>query len=141
MGKWDKFPVSGAHASTPGGETAEQPLLLNPLIDDPGEHLGIDDTGVLGAHTERGQACIRILGLNLRESLIKDRADAIEETRNTLLSLAVACAQRNAEEQTKQLTRLNGVVSGAAPFAMARRYAVRLGRGDFGPLLSFLALA
>ena len=82
VGKWDKFPVEGEHASAPEDELNERPLLLNPLIDDPGEDLSIDETGIMAGRTEKGKTSIRILGLNLRESLIKDRADAIEQTTN-----------------------------------------------------------
>ncbi len=92
----------------------------------------------MSARTPRGEASIQILGLNLRESLIKDRSDAIEETRTTLLSLAVACAYGNSAEQRTQLAKLNAVKIGSASFAIARRYAVRASRPKFEPLVAVL---
>lgn len=72
--KWKRtrFPVKGQHASQPGAESDEQPLLLNPLSDDPEQHLYVDRSGVMIARTDRGKASITVCGLN-REELVKER--------------------------------------------------------------------
>ena len=62
----------------------ERPLLLNPMVDEPDEHFSIDKRGVITEKSERGQVTIRILGLNIRESRIKDRLKAIAGTENAL---------------------------------------------------------
>ena len=74
IGKWDQFPVRDFRANGIGEERHERPILLNPLEDDPADHLEVDDTGVMIAKTDRGQACIDIFGLNARESLLGARS-------------------------------------------------------------------
>lgn len=64
IGKWDKFPVTSDHAWEPGEEHAESPLLINPLIEDPCDHIIFDTTGILGWHTPKGKMTIDLLGLN-----------------------------------------------------------------------------
>jgi hypothetical protein len=72
-GKWDLFPVEKFRASEPGKEADEVPLLLNPWIDDPNDHLGFDDeSGLLTWKSSRGEATVRILGLN-RSALVDRR--------------------------------------------------------------------
>ncbi len=74
IGKGNRFPTVGQHATAPGEDLeAEQPLLLNPLKDDPAEHLVLDPTtGILGGKTEKGKTTIAVLGLN-REGLLTYR--------------------------------------------------------------------
>jgi hypothetical protein len=78
-GKGVRFPVIGRHAVNPGEEANERPLLLNPCVDDPGKHLGIDSTGILIPKTDRGQVTIEVLGLNERD-LPQERSEAYETT-------------------------------------------------------------
>lgn len=139
VGKGVKFPVVGVHAYEPGEEETEQPLLLNPLTDDPAEHLSIDgDTGILIAESERGDACIRVFGLNIREALIKDRARAIRETRNSVLALAATCAVPSPDEQRNLVEELAEVKSGAASFSIARRWSLQRAGADHAPLFDAL---
>jgi hypothetical protein len=78
-GKWDVFPVASKfRAIEPGEEKNEEPLLLNPREDDPNDHLVFDKaTGVIGFKTLRGEATIRILGLN-RRGLPEKRLEAYD---------------------------------------------------------------
>src|SRR4051812_37435873 len=64
-GKWFKFPVAGSYAiSSTDDLQREQPLLLNPYVDNPDEHLEFDlKTGVVGPKTSRGEVTIGVLGL------------------------------------------------------------------------------
>ena len=65
-------------AQQPGDEVHEEPLLINPLVEDPSEHLDLDPlTGVLSAKSPRGQACIDMLGLNER-GLPDERREAFQ---------------------------------------------------------------
>lgn len=77
--KWKKtrFPVKGQHASQPGGESDEQPLLLNPLWDDPEQHLYVDESGVMIPRTDRGHASITVCGLNRQELVTKRRYEVL----------------------------------------------------------------
>jgi uncharacterized protein (TIGR02646 family) len=81
IGKLNRFPVIGEHAKCPEELINEQPLLINPTSpneeDDPAKHLGIDlETGYIIPLSERGEMCIKIFGLNLREDLVTARLDA-----------------------------------------------------------------
>jgi hypothetical protein len=67
FGKWNRFPVEGARAWIPGAEAEEQPVLLNPCVDDPADHMTFDTlNGRLVGTTDRGRRTIGILGLNDR---------------------------------------------------------------------------
>lgn len=140
IGKWEKFPVRGQHASRPGEEANEAPLLLNPVFSDPKDHLAIDETGVLSDRTEEGDTCIRILGLNLRQALVQLRADAIVDTENAINALVTACVRRDVAVQEKQLERMSRIRSGAAPFAMACRFALNRARMDLASLFEDLGV-
>ena len=133
VGKGARFPVKGKHATEPGGEVNERPLLLNPMVDEPDEHLSIDKRGVITEKSERGRVTIRILGLNIRESLIKDRLKAIEDTENALLVFATALGN-NSPDVPKKLKYLSKARSGALPFAFACRFALKKGKTLFKPL-------
>jgi uncharacterized protein (TIGR02646 family) len=72
-----RFPIAGALAE-PGavGEAlaAERPLLLDPCVDEPGEHLVFLEDGLVAPKTERGEITIDVLALN-RESLVASRRE------------------------------------------------------------------
>lgn len=74
-----RFPVSGERATPTGGLDDEQPLLLDPLTDDPDEHLRYQPDGTITALTERGRITTDILALN-RDFLIKARLTALAGT-------------------------------------------------------------
>jgi hypothetical protein len=92
IGKHMRFPVKGVHAQKPEELPGEQPFLINPAstleADDPENHLQINtDTGLLEPLTERGEMCIKIFGLNLREQLVKDRLRACHEIQNLIFKI------------------------------------------------------
>lgn len=71
-----RFPVLGPRAE-PGGVDDEQPLLLDPILDDPDEHLRYQSDGTVTALTERGRVTLDLLALN-RDFLIKARLAALQ---------------------------------------------------------------
>lgn len=81
IGKSDYFPLADEtkRAAGPRSLAAETPLLLNPCVDDPAEHLvfledGRVEPAVLdGSESEMGKASIRYLGL-ARAELLQMRA-------------------------------------------------------------------
>jgi hypothetical protein len=80
-GKWNYFPVSGSYALWPGEERSEEPLLLNPWIDNPNDHLKFDDElGFIQYRTPRGELTINLLKLN-RDGLLEERRAAIDAVR------------------------------------------------------------
>jgi hypothetical protein len=73
-GKANYFPLAdeSRRATTVGGEADEEPLLLNPYIHDPEEHLAFSGDGLVRGLTPAGRETIRILGLN-RRKLVRRR--------------------------------------------------------------------
>ena len=63
-GKRNRFPVYSGRAWTQGEEDNETPVLVNPTIDDPSEHIGFETSGVAFERDDRGGQTIKILGLN-----------------------------------------------------------------------------
>ena len=78
IGKHTRFPVRGYHAIHPNEEVHEDPLLINPVFEEPSLHLELDETGIFSALTDQGQACIDIFGLN-RPALVICRRDAYQQ--------------------------------------------------------------
>jgi hypothetical protein len=69
--KGDQFPLEDeqcrAWAST-DDLAREKPILINPLVEEPSEHLAVDlATGVLEKKSSRGDRAIKLLGLNERD--------------------------------------------------------------------------
>ncbi|HEU0246380.1 MAG TPA: AAA family ATPase [Gaiellaceae bacterium] len=105
--KGQRFPVAAKRAeprTTGAALSSEQPLLLNPRIDDPTEYLLYLDDGTVVGRGERALTTIDILGLN-RAELVSDR---IEELR-------LAHAEW---ESTRDIERL---LDPSAEFAAMRR--------------------
>jgi hypothetical protein len=77
--KSSRFPIAGRRALGPSDELSdEEPLLLDPCVDDPNTHLAFDDDGTVVGKTERGRITIEIYGLN-RETLVEARRGAIKD--------------------------------------------------------------
>ncbi len=129
IGKWDQFPVRGFRARRKGEETREEPLLINPVEEDPLDHLEVDEkTGVITAKTDRGQACIDIFGLNTREALREARKKYIENTKNMLTLAQIAVTQGDQEQVRKFAETVRKIKSGATAYSAAGRVAVRKSR-------------
>lgn len=62
--------------------SAEQPVMLNPSIDDPEEHIGFRDEIAYGK-TDRGEHTIDLLGLN-REAMVEHRREALARVQRIL---------------------------------------------------------
>lgn len=81
--KGSRFPVKGERASPESGKSAlpaEEPLLLDPTVDEPAEHLRFASESPYLVHglTERGKVTIEVLQLN-RSDLLQARELAAEE--------------------------------------------------------------
>lgn len=72
-----RFPVVGTRATSLDELATEQALLLDPLADDPDEHLRFEPDGTVTPLTERGRLTSDILALN-RDFLVKARLAALE---------------------------------------------------------------
>lgn len=76
------FPLVLAHTRCIGHDgdiNLEQPLLLNPSVDDPSQHLFFENEYLLH-RTQRGKVTIKVLQLN-RNFLLEDRADTLLQLR------------------------------------------------------------
>ena len=136
FGKAEYFPVRGQRALQPGEEALEQPLLLNPTIHDPNDHLIFDPkTGFIAGKTDEGRTTISILGLN-RERLPETRKKAYSAARSALTEVAGACFL-NEERTNELLTELEDHKSGKSGYSMAARRALE----DFGSKLTRVAQA
>jgi uncharacterized protein (TIGR02646 family) len=94
--KRDYFPLENEKDRAPVGTTgtellSENPLLIDPTIIDPREHLRFDENGFAEALSKSGQITIEILGLNRSElvesrrtsgSQLKDKLEIISFTKN-----------------------------------------------------------
>jgi len=81
-GKGSRFPLVDEQyrAFAPGEELGESPLLLNPCLDEPEQHLVFDDYGRVVSDTPRGQTSISVLGLN-RTPLVEARRATVVAVR------------------------------------------------------------
>jgi len=116
--------VSGKHASRPAEIADEQPLLLNPLRDDPAQHLEFDpESGRIIGTTERGRMTILVLNLN-REGLKEKRRDIYESVRLRSQEAIGAGDRGDFKTVDRHLEFLLQHKSGQAEYAMAGRPAV-----------------
>jgi uncharacterized protein (TIGR02646 family) len=126
LGKRNAFPIKGDRAFTPQDDlTKELPLLLNPLTDNPDDHLVFDETnGVVGWKTDLGKKTVEILALN-RDGLLDQRRSACDEVKGLFLRLSAAVVEkRDPQEFMDKLAQFS---SGKRPFcAMALPVIARI---------------
>ncbi|MCZ6701778.1 MAG: hypothetical protein O6940_01925 [Ignavibacteria bacterium] len=132
IGKWMKFPVKGMRAWVPGEEKKEKPLLINPVIEDPGEHLEIDNLGILHPKNngERGETCIQIFGLNDRPSLVEERKLMYKQVKNDF-KLALLSLLFKSEEKQELLDKINAYKMGQRPYSISARKAIEDGKIEY----------
>lgn len=123
--KWKRtrFPVNGDHASQPGGEQAEEPLLLNPLWDDPEQHFYVDRSGVMIAKTDRGHVCIAVCGLNREELVTARRYEAL--LIGTLIERLWTEGESGVASGEDRLQVIKDIKSGKARYAATGRAELR----------------
>ena len=137
IGKWDQFPVTGFRAKKMGEESNEHPVLINPVMENPLDHMEVDsETGIMIAKTDRGKTCIDIFGLNVREGLRAQRLDYIETTRLVikLLLRQIKLGEPNEKEEAMhELTkRIERIKSGARPYSAGCRIVLQEFRNELG---------
>lgn len=130
IGKRNYFPLSATNnfrAVQPGEEARESPLLINPVSDDPNDHLELDESGVLSEKTASGDECIKTFGLNYRD-LPNERAKVYQDVTNLLriLSLQLQLDPNGLQGQTKtMLGRLKKIKEGAESYTISARLAIQ----------------
>jgi hypothetical protein len=133
VGKANLFPVAQRRApylaSVAECRGAELPLLLDPCFDDPTLHLACGHDGVLLPLTERGRATIQILGLNLREPLVRERQEAWLQSDDAIEGVFRA---RGPEDEVASTQRLAHALSAEQPYHLARRSALQARSEELG---------
>ena len=125
-GKHDQFPIADEtkRAMSPGDDySLEEPLLIDPSIEDPSDHLGYFPAGgmfALGA-SRKGETSIRIFRLNLRRIVNERRRDLaivrqVMQMRNRAVERGEAAAAAEAEDI------LSSLAADDRPFAGMVRY-------------------
>jgi len=125
-GKWDRFPLEdeSKRARKRGDHIDdEKPLLLNPFLDNPEEHLRFDpDLGTVSGTTDRGRKTVEVLDLN-REGLVDERrrrAAAAEDAYN----LYIQALQLESPKKTTRLDDVRRFKNGESPFSAIARVAI-----------------
>jgi len=123
-GKANRFPLEDEtkRAFDIGEEVREKPLLLNPTIDNPADHLAYDWEGQVFSDTLRGKMTITTLGLN-RSSLIVARKRAMTELGYTLDMVRAYAENEEAFENllTSGLHQLAQLTADDAEYAAMKR--------------------
>jgi hypothetical protein len=140
IGKWDFFPIEGERIHRPGDVAEERPLLINPLIEDPSDHIEVDETGVLAAKTLRGDKAITMLGLNSRTALVDRRSEAYDAAKNMINALFPALMSKS-PEAADLMAKIKAMKEGKKPFALALRAAIRDSQPKVAALMDVVTLA
>ena len=133
IGKWDRFPILGDRAWEPDQERHEEPLLLNPIEDEPSEHFVFERNGTIVERNRdaRGKATIKVLGLN--ENGLPDRlAERYNDVRNKASMFVIACKlDENGSETQKLRTQLERIKAGYGEFTTYALIAIKDERKAF----------
>lgn len=126
IGKGMKFPVNGRYAINPGEEDNEEPLLINPVFEDPEQYLEIDKLGILHSKKpfEQGQTCIDVFGLNDRSTLIDERKRVYEKIRSYFQLAKISFQMGSEEEIQKRIDKIDEHRNGKRPHTIAARKAI-----------------
>lgn len=122
--KGARFPIEGKRApvGAMGLELMEEgPLLLDPCVDDPEEHLLYLSSGEVVSETKRGQVTIEVLGLNPL-SLINGRAKAFRAIETLTMAMEPSSASR---EKHMYPGWLHAFVQSDMPYAASQRQVAR----------------
>ncbi len=124
IGKGQRFPVDGMHATEVGTEDQETPLLINPMYVDPDIHLNLDRVGVMHEvdGSSIGKITIELFGLNEREALPKARKEVYKSVRDKIKIIYLE-GENNPDLDT-ELQELEAIKNGGGRFTMAVRKAI-----------------
>lgn len=122
IGKHNRFPVMGSHARDESEVATEGPYLINPLKEDPAPHLSVDtETGMMKPETVRGEMCVKIFGLNIRDRLPECRKKAVDEVRAKLITIIHSSEQAARKRAIDELLEIK---RGSREYTLAARAAI-----------------
>ena len=150
LGKANQFPVAGPRLEPPTpGTTAstvvDEALIIDPTLDDPGQHLVFRADGIVTATTEKGRQSIRVYALNRAElvlerlglaRLIEQRLTIIEALARIVADPTLPAGIRLDLEDlvSHEIDALMALTEPARPFsAMARRLVAENGPAVLDP--------
>lgn len=133
-GKGNWFPLRGGEAqraTAPDKEIDEEPLLLHPYSDEPSEHLEFVDEGVVkpradaaGIPSDKGDATIKVLGLNRRDlaDLRRRRRVVVDAHLKRIAEYGEDIADnpgvaRYVERRDREIAQLNGLTELGEPYS------------------------
>ena len=131
IGKWMKFPVNGKHAFKPGDEILEDPILINPVVEDPSNHLRIDKLGIIHPveNSVKGRTCIEVFGLNDRSSLVNERKEMYKQVKNEVMLAFTSIIHKSPDSQ-ERLNSIQDHRNGKRPYTLAAKKAIEDEKDD-----------
>ena len=81
----------------------------------------------MGHRTDRGDMCIRVFGLNLRDQLVGDRRRVCREVESLFIDII-----KNPAERPQAIAELTAIAEGRRSFSMAGRAVIDELRPNFG---------
>lgn len=125
IGKHNRFPLmnESKRAYTPEANLSlEQPLLLDPTVDDPTPHLTFSHDGHVFSDTDRGNVTISILGLN-RLHLVEQRRRTATRYRSLLTAALASLRSDDGQQLVAELRKMGA--SEADYAGMVRQFLQR----------------
>lgn len=126
-GKAECFAVRGKRAVLPDDDLSqEQALLLNPSVEgfDPKRHFEFMEDGTLKPLTEEARYSCELLGLNLRESLVGQRAMAYLNAGQALANIISNAANEPTSSFERTRKQINDMWEGRSPYSAFARQAL-----------------
>lgn len=119
-GKRNRFPVEDETLRDweHNAASKEQPLLINPAIEDPSGHLSFESSGVIASRSERGRKTIAIFGLN-EYGMPEDRAARYKDIKRRVKSIIQSrLAGHLDEEEELEVDRIKAGYGEFTTFAL-----------------------
>jgi len=121
LGKRNRFPVKDdIYATIPGDEISEEPLLINPLTEDPQDCLEYDSSSGFIKGSGKGTICVEVFGLNIRDDLVEGRKNAYDK----VLTLLTKCLY-NKHDRHETLEELKKIQDGKQAHSLAAFAALK----------------
>lgn len=135
LGKRTQFPIQGKRAFGPDDPLKlEEPLLINPLLDDPEEDLLFDEMCIAAGRTAKGERTVAVLGLN-RDGLIDERRRACSDAKGLLVRLGAAVVDGPPERRAEIAKEISLYKEGAKPYSAAVRKLLERVASDYAASL------
>ncbi len=125
IGKGNRFPLENQYAINPGEEVNEEELLINPMFEDPADHIYIDELGIIHVRNRstKGETVIEVFGLNVREALLEERKTAYDNIKRKIK--AIFSMDEIDPRKNREIDELNLIKEGSKPYTISARKVIR----------------